>query len=304
MSSRHSRHLLEIHAAVMLFGLAGLFGKWLALPSTIIVLGRVFFASLSLAAVLKLAGHPFRLNRRHDYFFLSLLGVLLALHWVTFFESVKVSTVAVALLSYSAFPVFVVLLEPWFFREPFHWRSLLLAAFCLAGVALIIPEWQWTNHITQGALWGLVSGLSFALLSVFNRKYVRDYSSLQLAFYQDVVALLALLPFLFFEMPLFNTQQLLLLLLLGLVFTALSHTLFINGMKSVPARTAGIIASLEPVYGIVAAAWLLGEMPGWRVLLGGGIVLGAAAFATFFRPGKGQEGKKAKLQMPEMEENL
>ncbi|MCB0556391.1 MAG: EamA family transporter [Phaeodactylibacter sp.] len=279
-----TRHLAEIHIAVLLFGLAGLFGKWIALPSTIIVLGRVFFASFTLAFVLQLAGHSFRLARRPDYLYLSLLGILLALHWVTFFESIKVSTVAVGLLAYSTFPIFTVLLEPWFFREKFHGQSLVLAGITLMGVALIIPEWQLANDVTQGVLWGALSGASFALLSILNRRYVRSYSSLQIAFYQDLVAMLVLLPFLWWERPTIGMADWGLLVLLGVVFTAISHTLFINGLKSVPARTASIIASLEPVYGIIAAAFLLGEIPGWRVLLGGMAILSAAAVVTFIRP--------------------
>ncbi|MCB0569590.1 MAG: DMT family transporter [Phaeodactylibacter sp.] len=281
MSRPHTRHLLEVHLAVLLFGLAGLFGKWITLPATVIVLGRVFFASICLAVVLKLSGIPFFLRRRRDYVYLAFLGLLLAFHWVTFFRSIQVSSVAVGLLSYSVFPVFVVLLEPWFFREPFHRQSLLLALLCLAGVALIVPEWSWAGHTMQGVAWGVLSGASFALLSVLNRKYVRDYSSLQVAFYQDVVALLALLPFYWLEKPVLGAWDWGLLAVLGAVFTALSHTLFINGLKSVPARTASIIATLEPVYGIAAAAFLLGEAPGWRVISGGLAILGTAVVAAF-----------------------
>ena len=119
-----NRHLLEIHLAVLLFGLASLFGKWVALPAVIIVLGRVAFAVPALAAVLRWKGQNLRLNRRRHYLYLSLLGLLLAVHWVTFFESVQVSTVAVCLVSYSTFPFFTVFLEPLFFREPLSRRGL------------------------------------------------------------------------------------------------------------------------------------------------------------------------------------
>ncbi|MCB0594572.1 MAG: EamA family transporter [Lewinellaceae bacterium] len=273
--------LLEIHLAVLLFGLASLFGKWVALPAVIIVLGRVAFAVPALALVLRWAGQSIRLNRRQDYLYLSLLGVLLAFHWVTFFESVQVSTVAVCLVSYSTFPFFTVFLEPLFFREPLSRRGLALAIVALAGVALVIPEWKLGNNTTLGVFWGVLSGISFALLSVLNRKYVRTYSSLQVAFYQDLVAFLLLLPFWFLLQPTPSASDWGLIVVLGVVFTAFSHTLFINGLKEVPARTASIIATLEPVYGIIAAALLLGEIPGVRVLAGGMLIIGAMAYASW-----------------------
>lgn len=276
-----NRHLLEIHLAVLLFGLASLFGKWVALPAAIIVLGRVAFAVPALVVVLRWAGQGIRLNRRQDYLYLSLLGVLLAFHWVTFFESVQVSTVAVCLVSYSTFPFFTVFLEPLFFREQLSRRGLLLAVVALAGVALVIPEWKLGNNITLGVFWGVLSGISFALLSVLNRKYVRTYSSLQVAFYQDLVAFLLLLPFWFLLQPTPSASDWGLIVVLGVVFTAFSHTLFINGLKEVPARTASIIATLEPVYGIIAAALLLGEIPGARVLAGGVLIVGAMAYASW-----------------------
>jgi drug/metabolite transporter (DMT)-like permease len=281
-----SKHLAQIHAAVFLFGLAGLFGKLVALPAAIIVLGRVFFGAISLYVLLKWMGRRLRLESGRAYGMLAVLGVILAIHWLTFFQSIQVSTVAVGLLTYSAFPVFTAFLEPVFFKERLASRDVVLALITFAGVALVIPEFKLENKVTQGVLWGIASGLAFAFLAILNRKYVRTYSSLALAYYQDLAATVVLLPFLFILQPVFTTESIALLVLLGVVFTAFSHSLFIDGLKSVPAKTASIIASLEPVYGIAAAALLLHEFPEWRVLLGGGIILAATAYVTLV-PAKG-----------------
>lgn len=274
------KHLAQIHIAVFLFGLAGLFGKLIVLPAAIIVLGRVFFGSISLYIIMKLMGQKLGMGSWRAYGILSVLGVILATHWLTFFQSIQVSTVAIGLLTYSVFPIFTAFLEPLFFKEKLTLRDVLLALITVAGVALVIPEFKLENKVTQGVLWGIASGLSFAFLSILNRKYVRTYSSLTLAYYQDLVATVVLLPFLFVLKPVFTTQDIWLLVLLGVVFTAFSHTMFINGLKSVKAKTASIIASLEPVYGIAAAALLLQEFPEWRVLLGGLIILSATAYVT------------------------
>ena len=282
-SSTHEaspRHLLAIHAAVLLFGLAGLFGKWVVLPATILVLGRVFFAALSLGIFLRWRQMPFHLHRRADYYHLLLLGLLLALHWVTFFRSIQLSTVAIGLLTFSTFPIFTAFLEPLFFRERLQARDLLLALVTFAGVALVIPSYSLQDALTRGALWGIASGATFAVLSILNRRYVQQYPSLVIAFYQDLSATAALLPFFFVLQPVIGGREWVLLALLGVVFTALSHTLFIGGMKSVKASTASVIGALEPVYGIVAAALLLQETPSWQVVLGGLIILAATAYAT------------------------
>jgi drug/metabolite transporter (DMT)-like permease len=272
--------LLEIHIAVLFFGLAGLFGKLLLLPSTIIVLGRVFFATIFLSLVLLYLKQGIGLRQKQDYFFMALMGVILAVHWVTFFQAIQVSTVAIGLLTFSTFPVFVTFLEPVFFRESVELKDVLIAFVAVVGVALVIPEFEIKNSVTQGALWGIASGFTFALLSIMNRKYVKEYSSIIVAFYQDSIATVVLLPFLFLAAPVFRLTDILLLSILGVIFTGVAHTLFIKGLASVRAQKASIIASLEPVYGIIAAILLLGAIPTLRVVFGGVIILSAAFYAT------------------------
>jgi len=272
--------LFEIHIAVLFFGLAGLFGKLVLLPSTVIVLGRVFFATIFLSLVLVYLKQGIKLRQKQDYFFMALMGVILAVHWVTFFQAIQVSTVAIGLLTFSTFPVFVTFLEPFFFRERLELKDILIASVAVIGVAFVIEEFEIRNSITQGALWGIASGFTFALLSIMNRKYVKEYSSIIVAFYQDLIATVVLFPFLFLTAPVFRLTDILLLSILGVIFTGLAHTLFIKGLANVKAQKASIIASLEPVYGIIAAILLLGSVPTLRVILGGLIILGAAFYAT------------------------
>jgi len=274
------RGLLEIHTAVLFFGLAGLFGKLILLPPTIIVLGRVVFATIFLSLVLLYLKQGIRLQQKQDYFLMALMGVILAVHWVTFFHAIQVSTVAIGLLTFSTFPVFVTFLEPVFSRERVELKDIFVAFVAVMGVALVIPEFEIRNSMTRGALWGIASGFAFALLSIMNRKYVKEYSSIIVAFYQDSIATVVLLPFLFLSTPVFRLTDILFLSILGVVFTGLAHTLFIKGLASVKAQKASIIASLEPVYGITAAILLLGAIPTLRVVVGGAIILGAAFYAT------------------------
>jgi drug/metabolite transporter (DMT)-like permease len=275
-----NKSLLEIHTAVLFFGLAGLFGKFILLPALIIVLGRVIFAAIFLALLSLYLKQNIKLNQNKDYFYLFILGIILALHWWTFFQAIQVATVAVGLLTYSTFPIFVTLLEPYFFKEKIKLSDIYLAFITFLGVILVVPRFEIANNITRGALWGIASGLTFAVLSILNRKYVKKYSSLVIAFYQDSAAAIVLLPFLFLMEFTITLKDILLLALLGVCFTAIAHTLFIKGLTSVKAQTASIIACLEPVYGIMIAIFLLGEVPGLRIILGGMLILSGTVYAT------------------------
>ena len=275
-----SRSLVEIHAAVFLFGFPGLFGKWLALPPALIVFGRVLFASLTLAAVLALGRRAFRISPRRDIALLVACGFILAVHWTLFFKSVQVSSVAVGLLAYSSFPVFTAFLEPLLAREKWDRASLVFALFCVLGIGLIVPGFDLSDAVVRGVLWGLAAGLTFSLLSILNRRLASRHSSLAVAFYQDLFAVLFLIPAVVRGGLPYSGRDWALVAVLGVFCTAAAHTLFIEGMKGVGARTASVLSSLEPVYGILLALLFLQESPSLRTVSGGAIVLAAAAAAT------------------------
>lgn len=279
-SSSNKRGLLEAHFAVLLFGLAGLFGKWLSLHPMAISLGRVSFAVPFLLVVMGLRGERIRLSRRRDYVVFLLLGVILAVHWTSFFMAIQLSTVAVGLLTFSTFPVFVTFLEPWLLKSTFRVQDVAVALITMVGVSLVVPDFSLSNQVTLGALWGVLSGLTFALLSVLNKKFVATYPSRQVSLYQFAAAALVLAPVVIPLKPVLDFRTLVLLAILGIVFTGVSHTLFISSMKRIKAQTASVIASLEPVYGILATVVLLGEVPGFREIVGGSIILSMAFWVS------------------------
>jgi drug/metabolite transporter (DMT)-like permease len=272
-----TRSLAQVHAATLFFGLAGLFGKWLTLSPFVIVLGRVVFASLALAAVIALTGGRLSLRRKADGVAFLLQGAILAGHWVLFFQSIRVSSVAVGLLSYSSFPVFTAFLEPLFFRTRLSRLHIGMSLVSLAGVFIIVPRFAWSESIFQGVIFGLGAGLTFAVLSIFNRKLSFRYPSPVVAFYQDTWAAFFLLPFIILKPPMLTGRDILLLAILGLLCTAAAHSLFIAGMRHLSAQTASLISALEPVYGVLFAAVLLSERPAPRTLAGGAVILAAVA---------------------------
>ena len=271
------RGLVLANVAVLFFGLAGVLGKLSVLPAPLIVFGRVFFASLVLLPLCWLQRVPLRPKRRLDSFMLIGLGVLLALHWTTFFQAINVSNVAIGLLSFSSFPLFTAALEPLLLHQRPSRVQIVAALLILPGIYLLVPSFTFQNQTTLGVLWGVISGATFALLSVTNRGLGRSYPSLMISLYQDGIAAIVLLPTLFlFGMGSFWTaHELLILLILGVVCTALAHTLFIASMRSITAQSASLLASLEPVWGILFGVLLLQSFPTTATLLGGAVILAA-----------------------------
>jgi drug/metabolite transporter (DMT)-like permease len=277
------KHLLQLHIAVLLFGGAGLFAKFIPQSPMFITFARVFFGAVLLGIFMLFRNNSIQQKKPSTYLKLILAGFLLAFHWFCFFKSISLSTVAIGLLTYSTFPVFVIFIEPLFFREKLHLTSLYLALIALAGVFLIVPEFDIHNNITLGVIYGILSGVSFAFLSIFNRKLVQDIDAIEISFFQNTGAFICLLPFAVAAFPPITGSELALMGLLGIVFTGIAHTLFISSMKAIKARTASIIATLEPVYGVILAFILLGEIPTLRVIAGGILILSVIIILTLMQ---------------------
>jgi drug/metabolite transporter (DMT)-like permease len=174
-------------------------------------------------------------------------------------------------------------MEPYFFKEKLRRFDMVTAGSVVLGLILVIPSLDFQNNITQGAFWGTLSGFTFAVLSILNRKYVSTYPSMVIVWYQNWIATLTLLPFLFFEDLTLQATDFALLALLGVFCTALAHALFIKSLVHIKTQLASITACLEPVYGIIFALVLLGEIPASRTILGGAIILGTIAIASMKR---------------------
>ena len=270
--------LVALHVAVALFGFAALFGKWIALPATAIVLARTAIGAATLAAVLRMRGQPIGAPTRS----LALNGPILALHWVSFFAAVRVSSVAVGLLGYASFPVFVLLLEGRFGHGA-KAAEYLPALLATAGLLLLVRDLSWSSSATHGLALGLVSGFTFAWLAVRNRSLVANEPAARIALWQNLFAAACLAPLVALvdgATALPGVVDAGLLVVLGVACTGLAHTLFIASMRRVPAHAASVVAALEPVYGIALAATLLHEFPDGRTIAGGVLIVAAAALAS------------------------
>ena len=271
--------MIQLHFAVFLFGLSGLFGKLLSIPATAIVLGRTSVAALALAVLLIARRGQARITFRLA---LTLFpsGALLALHWFTFFYSIQISSVSTGLLSFATFPVFVAFLDPLFSKRIIQRLDLLFAFMVFLGLFIIIPSFEFSDRFFQGTLWGLASAATFALLTLFNRRFVAETDAVVVGLFQNIWASLCLSAF-WSQLAGVTSYELLLIVVLGVFCTALAHTLFIAALKTVRPQLASVTAGLEPVYGILLALVFLGEYPRVRELIGGLLIIAVVVASSW-----------------------
>ena len=264
----------------MLFGLTGIFGELIQAEATLITAGRAAFAVVALVAFMRWQGSSMRSNiDRRSALVLTAAGIMLAIHWVTFFIAVKVGGVAIATLGFASFPAFITLCEWGVLRERVSRAEWLILLLVTIGLVLVTPSFDFRDQATIGLVWAVISGLSFALFTLINRKAAAHLSAYQVACWENLVVVLVTLPFGLSGLGSISALDWFWLALLGVFCTALSHYLLVSSLRALNARSAGIVIALEPVYAIFFAAVLFAQYPGPRALLGGAIMIAAIVWS-------------------------
>jgi drug/metabolite transporter (DMT)-like permease len=278
---QHSREgLLSVHGAVLIFSFTSLFSKFIPLPALEITIYRSVFAFVALALYIAYKKQSYKLVSPADYLIAGVLGILLAAHWVSYFYAMQVSSVAVGVIALYTFPVITVFLEPLFHGERPHSVDVMSSLAVLFGIYLIVPDFSLDNSVTVGVLSGVFSALMMALRNILQRRYFSAYAASHALFYQTFVVALVLYFFSDTAVADIAEPQWWLLLLLGVAFTALPHTLFANALLHLKAKTVSLIACVQVVYAAVFATVILGEWLTWNVIVGGLIVVSAAMYES------------------------
>lgn len=254
--------MVALHLAVLLFGAAALVAQATSLGPLALTLGRCLVAAPVLLA-LTWGGQRRPLARGPLLLQLAVAGPLLALHWVSFFHSMRLGGVPVALLSYASFPAFSLVLDACLpaaavaQRQAPSWIRVGQLTLLAGGLALLagVPGSMAPGR-GAGLGWGLLAGASFAALTRWNAARVVQLGALRLAGLQLAGAALCLLPVAGVELARAGGRDWALLLVLGLLCTALGHGLFIHALRRVHPFQAALAAGLEPVYGLLLAALL------------------------------------------------
>ncbi|MGY2135685.1 DMT family transporter [Pseudomonas reactans] len=285
--------LTSAHITAILFGLTGIFGALIHASASVITFGRAAFALLALGVFAHLQDRALLrgLNLRKLGIY-AVSGLMLAAHWITFFIAIKVGGVAVATLGFASFPAFITLLDMAVFRDRPRLAEALLLLLVTLGLILVTPSFEIANQGTVGLLWGIASGLSFALLAMTNRRATDGRNGVQVVFWQNATVALFMAPVAVFDLVALEPVDWLNLAILGVLCTAVSQALFVKSLKGLNARSAGMIISLEPVYAIACAWWLFHEAPSYRMLAGAALIVLAIVLSA---QGEGTAPKGAAL---------
>lgn len=287
MTMTRTQATVAIHAAAVLFGLTGIFGELIRADATVITAGRAGFAVIALLVVGRAAGASiWRTVNGRNIRILGTAGLMLTIHWVTFFIAVKVGGVALATLGFASFPAFITLTEHIVLKERVSRQEWLVLVLVSMGLLLVTPSFDFTDRSTLGLAWAVLSGLTFALFTLINRRIAHRLPAQQVACWENFFVLLLTLPFAAPGLAQLDALNWFWLALLGVLCTALSHYLLVASLMVLKARSAGIVIALEPVYAIFFAALLFAQYPSIRTLFGGILIIAAIVWSGLRTPTK------------------
>lgn len=254
--------LLKLHFAVFLWGFTGVLGKAISLNSGWLTWWRMLITVITVWIIF---GYQKRIQKvsKKDFFRIGFVGVILALHWLCFYGSIKLSNVSIALTCLSTSGLTSALLEPLFFRRKIRYKEVMLGTITLAGVGIV----YYTNlHFSAGIYVGLAAMLLTVFTSILNKKLVNDYPSETITTYQltgGFIGLCILMPLYnyFFPTQVVVPQKFdwLWLVILAWICTIWTYFLYVAALRKITPFTMNLTLTLEPIYGIILAFVLFKE---------------------------------------------
>lgn len=274
-----------LHCSVLLFGGTALFSKLIGLPALDITVYRSGVAAIVLFILLTLQKKKITLNHSKDYGIAALLGAIVGFHWVTYFASMQMAGITIGVIAFFTYPVITVFLEPLLnraegYKKP-QSKDIAVAIIVLIGILLLIPEIHLGNQVTLGILSGVFSAFLFTLRNISHKHYFSHYSGPHAMLYQTLVAFLILVAFIQVPVSDIPSNDWLLIVIVGVFFTAAPHALLATALRHLSATTASLISCLQPLYASILAFLLLNERVDLVSIIGGMLVISAALFETW-----------------------
>lgn len=247
---------LQLHIAVFLAGFTGILGRLITLNEGMIVWYRLLLTAVTMWILFGLMKQLQRISFR-DILKISGVGLIAALHWVTFYGSIKYSNVSVSLVCFAAIGFFTAVFEPILIRKKFNPTELFLGLLTLAGIYVIF---HFDTNYKTGIILGIISAVLASLFPIFNRELLKRIGVETLLTWQQtggLVFLSILLPFYLQKFPVAHFlpgwEDLLWLLFLSWFCSVIAFRLSGYALKKLSAFTVNLTFNLEPVYGILLA---------------------------------------------------
>lgn len=251
-----NKNVWILHLTVLIWGFTGILGILIEVSSIYLVWYRVLIASLALLVYFLFLRKSLLVTRRQlmQYVF---TGAIVGAHWILFFESIKISTVSIALVCLSSATLFTAVLEPLLKRKKISAVDILVGVVIIIGIYMIFT---FEANYIQGIIYGILAALLASCFSIINSKLVSKGRATTISFYEMSGAFFWISIYMLFA-DMYDSRIILApsdvkyLLILGTVCTAAAYVLAVGVMKELSAFTVALTTNLEPVYGIILA-WL------------------------------------------------
>lgn len=254
--------LIKMHISIFLAGFTGILGVLIEMSEGLLVWYRIMITVVTLLLILGLRKEIQKVAPSMVWKLLG-IGTLIALHWVFFFGSIKLSNVSIGLVCFASTGLFTAILEPIFTPKKFSWPEVILGLMSLLGILLIF---HFDTRYREGIIAGILSALLAALFSVLNKRHVNRLDPRTMMLYElsgGLVLLTLLMPvYLYFYPPAYivpTAKDWLWLFVLAWLCTVYAMNLMLQALKHVSAFTQNLSLNLEPVYGIILAFILFNE---------------------------------------------
>ncbi|MFM8850870.1 MAG: DMT family transporter [Cytophagales bacterium] len=282
---------LKLHFLVLLWGFTAVLGKLVSIPSVEMVFYRTLLASLGMGFLITAGRGTFRVDTS-DLIKILLTGFVVAIHWLTFFSSGRVSNPSTSLVGFATCSFWAAIIEPIAKRKSIHSLEVTLGLVVVAGLIIIF---SFNFQYAWGLCLGIISGLTAAIFSVINSKLVARVDAQTITFYEMMGAcLFVTLTFPFYQQYGASDQILHLaptrmdwiyIAIMAWVCSVYAYSSAINLTKKLSVFFIQLALNLEPIYGIILALIIFGqqEVMGWNFYLGTLVIMSAVASYPFLK---------------------
>lgn len=276
---------LLLHLAVILAGFTGVFGKLITLHEGLLVWYRLLFSSVILWAILKLLRISYSISTQEKIRIMK-PGLLITLHWLFFYASIKYSNISIGVVCYCLTSFFTAVFKPLIDKEKFKVSELLLSTFTIMGISLIF---HFDTSYQLGIVLGVISSAVGALYTIYNNRLVRHFDTKVINFYQMLAGTLCLGAFLPVYLVIFPSDSIVpdlkntaYLGVLALFCTVGLYVIFTEVLRKIPAFTVNLTFNLEPVYAIIMAFLFFGESKqvGFSFYIGISLIIASVVLQT------------------------
>lgn len=282
---------VKLHFIVFLWGFTAILGKLITIPTVEMVFYRTLIAAMGLGLIIVFKKDLFQV-KRSTIFALLLTGLVVSVHWITFFGAARISNVSVSLVGFATASLWTAILEPLSNREKIKTYEITLGLVVIVGIMIIF---SFDFKYKAGFLVGMVSGLLASVFSIINARFIRRTDAYSITFYEMLGACLGIALFFPFYKTFFAVNQELLLTptlqdwlyiaILALICTVYAFTVMVELMKRVSVFFIQLTINLEPIYGIIMALLIFQdeEKMSWKFYFGTMVILGAVLFYPYLK---------------------